>query len=507
MSQIPNDENPQNSARTGFGLLLALLALLAAGKVIVADTMDPDAFWHMRVGGEIARQGWPHPLVDDLSFSTMRVAWTPYSWLAEVGMKRLWDVGGFRVALAVQAAMEAGFLVLLGLGGLELSERVSGKPRYFASAIGTVFGGILSLAYLSFRPVTAAILLLALVGYLLLRDRRLNEKSKAVWFLPVITAVITNLHFFALFVPVWVGALLAGDFLQSRRVGMRGIGLFAGTLVACACTPMLPGTIKIIGSYYSSDIMVRQSTIAEFQPFYRGLMGNISVAFFVFTAVCILWRLKTAPRFPLGEALWFAAMSIFLWRMGRFSPLFAIIGVPAFATVTPGLGDRILARRPIVAALAVVLVMIAIPIARAFPSSNQTFSAWLNRNGTDAPNYPCGAADYVESKIPGQTHHLLCDFTWGGFLEWRLADRFQMFMDGRIQCFSADFWKNAALSGSPERVAYLAKVPADAAIVRVGPGKLRGDLTALKWKPVYRDNFAEVWVPPNSKRDEFANGE
>ena len=33
--------------------------MFAAGKVILADTLDPDSFWHIQVGGEIAARGWP----------------------------------------------------------------------------------------------------------------------------------------------------------------------------------------------------------------------------------------------------------------------------------------------------------------------------------------------------------------------------------------------------------------------------------------------------------------
>src|ERR1700683_4106410 len=146
---------PTPTPRLGFALLVALIAMVAVGKAILADTMDPDAFWHLRVGQELAQLGWPRPLVDDLSFASNRRPWTPYSWLAELGMKKLWDLGGYRAAILAQAAMEAGFIVLLALAGLEASESATGRPRYLASALAAAAGAVLSLAYLSFRPVTA----------------------------------------------------------------------------------------------------------------------------------------------------------------------------------------------------------------------------------------------------------------------------------------------------------------------------------------------------------------
>jgi len=486
----------QSSPIPGFGLLLALLCLMAAGKVILGDTLDPDCFWHLRVGGELAGGFWPHPLIDDLSFASIRQPWTPYSWLAEIGMKRLWDVGGFRAAIAVQALMESAFIFFLGASALELSQRVTGQPRYMASAVAAAMGGVLSLAYLSFRPVTAALTILAFIAFLLLRDRRLDRRSRLVWLVPPLTAILINIHFFAIFAPLWTGALLAGDILERSSGIRRGIILFALTSLGCCMTPLLGGTIRAVLDYSAHDPMVQAGAVAEFRPFYLGVMGNISAVFLMILIACVIYRMVRPPRFPLGETIWLAGSTLLLFRMGRMAPIFAIIAVPAFAAVVPSLSDRILTRRPIIVALGVVVALCAVPILRAFPRGDQSLSAWLNRNGPDAPNYPCKAADFVDTNISGQTRHLLCDFTWGGFLEWRLGPRYQTLMDGRTQLFSPQFWRSAALGSADQRRNFLAAIPADAAIVRAQKSPLSDALTALKWKVVYRDQFAEVLVPP-----------
>ena len=475
---------------------MALLSLVAAGKVILADTLDPDCFWHLRVGAEIARQSWPHPLIDDLSFSSIRQPWTPYSWLAELGMKWLWDAGGFRAAVAVQAAMESGFILLLGLSAVELSRRVNGRPRYLASAVGAAMGGILSLAYLSFRPVTAALTILAFIAWVLLRDRRLDQRSKLVWIVPPLTAVLINIHFFALFVPLWTAALLIGDLLErSPRIG-RGLVLFIVSTGACCLTPLLPGTLHSVLNYSANDVMVHSTSIAEFRPFYLGVMGRISAAFVAILIFCVVYRFARPPQIPVAETLWLAGSAILLFVMGRMSPIFAIIAAPVFAAAIPVLSDRILARRPVIAALMIVLLLAGWPILRAFPRSGQSLSAWLNRNGPDAPNYPCLAADFVDRNVPGQTHHIICDLTWGGFLEWRLGGRFQTLMDGRTQLFTPEFWNAAALGSPAQRRKFLAATPADAAIVRAGHSPMGDALIGLNWKTVFRDDFARVLVPP-----------
>jgi hypothetical protein len=166
-----------------------------------------------------------------------------------------------------------------------------------------------------------------------------------------------------------------------------------------------------------------------------------------------------------------------------------------------------LTRPPVVTALAMVLVLCTCSIARGFPRSNQPLSAWLDRNGPDAPNYPCAAADFLDQHIDAQTHHLICEFTWGGYLEWRLGPHFQTLMDGRTQLFSPQFWNTIALGTDQQRRAFLAATPADAAIVQARHNAIGQALKELGWKTVYKDNFAEVLIPaekaeaPTAKSD------
>src|SRR5207247_2640267 len=96
----------------GFGLVLGLVLLAASAKAMLYDTLDPDAFWHLRVAEQIQREGI-RPLVDEISFSSIRQPWTPYSWLAELTMKRIWDFAGLRGAVVTHALCTAAILTLV----------------------------------------------------------------------------------------------------------------------------------------------------------------------------------------------------------------------------------------------------------------------------------------------------------------------------------------------------------------------------------------------------------
>ena len=103
---------------SSFWLMTSLLALFAASKAILFDTLDPDSFWHLRVAEQLQKQGIG-PIVDDLSFASIKTPWTPYSWLAELGMKTLWDFGGYRAAIVAQALMMAGLVFFIALAAWE----------------------------------------------------------------------------------------------------------------------------------------------------------------------------------------------------------------------------------------------------------------------------------------------------------------------------------------------------------------------------------------------------
>ena len=95
MTSPAETASPRSIAATviPFWLLIGMIASIGAGKVVVSDTLDPDLFWHLRVAEQL-RHGRHRPIVDHLSFSSIKEPWTPYSWLAELGMQWMWATLG-----------------------------------------------------------------------------------------------------------------------------------------------------------------------------------------------------------------------------------------------------------------------------------------------------------------------------------------------------------------------------------------------------------------------------
>jgi len=472
-----------------FGLLIALLALCAGSKAVLYDTLDPDCFWHLKVAEQLREEGI-RPLVDRLSFASTKEPWTPYSWLAELGMKWVWDIGGYRAAIAIQALMAAAFLMLIAAGAIG----ATGASRT-SVLFATAFSVFLSLPYLSFRPATAALVLLAACHVLLRRER-----SWTVWLVVPLTAVLANIHLYAFLVPLWVAASVIGEAVERRPV-RRLLILLGCVSAASLMTPMLLGAVRAVWHYQFFDEMVAGPAIAEMQAFWRGPMGAISALLALGFFVCVAIGRR---QLRTGDWILLAGSTALLLLHGRYAPLFAIVAAPMLARCLPRLSDRPLANPFLWPAITVLLIVGGVRVAGAFPPRALALDNWLNRLGTDAPGYPVGAAEYIERSIrPGTvrlcgTRRVINEFSWGGYLEWRLADRYQVLVDGRTQLYTRGFWWATELGTASELECFLRQQSGDIAIVSKGNRRLNQALAALGWRRVFTDDRAEVLVPPQA---------
>jgi len=495
--------NESLAVRAGIGLMLltAVVVLSAAGKQILYDSMDPDAFWHMRVAEQLLRDG-VGPLVDELSFASRKEPWTPYSWLAELFMRQVWEAGGYRAAVLVQALSTAAILTFVTLAAL-----AAHPSSRWAVVLACFVAAFLALPFLSFRPVTMCFVILAASRWLIERDRR-------PWWIVPLCVIGSNVHFFIWLVPAWVGCKL----IDTWRGGeMKRIDLlfFGSILAACCCTPMLPGVVAQMIEYQFGDVMVGAAIIAEFQPLWLGTMGQIATG--LVAAVVLLAAARaianrqrnspahrdderpTAPAtLSLGEWLMLLVATALVLKMSRFAPVFAITAAPMLARILPKISDRVIDARPIQVGLAIFVTLLAARVAWDFPRANLPFDAWVNRHLPEGGGYPVAAAAFVESHVRPEHGKLLNEFTWGGYLGWRLDGAFQTLLDERTQLFERGFWETMYLQDDAARASYLRGVKADAAVLPARRSVLTGVLEQLGWRRIYTDERAIVMVPPDS---------
>src|SRR5439155_25715264 len=138
----------------------------------------------------------------------------------------------------------------------------------------TSLRSFLTIPFIRFRPITFAMLMLAVIAWLLLRDR--TKRSKLVWLIVPLTMLLANVHLCAVLVPIWVACLLGGAIWERKDVKRYAL-LLAATSLACRATPMLPGGAGTAWYYQSRDVMVARPIIAVMQPVYNGVLGSVTV--------------------------------------------------------------------------------------------------------------------------------------------------------------------------------------------------------------------------------------
>jgi len=484
--------------RINFGWLLALICLFAAAKPILWDNLDPDFFWHLRVAGQIEQFG-PVPIVDDLSFNSIKAPWTPYSWLAELGMKWWWDLFGLPGVLVAQAILQAMFLAFIGLSCVEATRFVSNRPRYLASILCTALAALYSLAYLSFRPLMFALVLMSIATWLIWRDR--TRPTRALWYIVPITALCANLHLYVILLVVWIWAIAVGSYLDARRdpakkpIARRYILLALITTAGSCLTPMLFGAIEQAISYQAIDTMVSSKFIDEMRPTFLDFGLGSLLAIVAITSVVVTFKRRRVIGY--WSLCWIALSLLMYFRMGRLAPVFAICSMPLLALALTKISDSVLAKpilRPVltcVVALAFVRVMISIP-------GDGQLDRFVVRHGPDAPTYPSEAARFVEANVQTTNGRLINEFNWGGYLAWRLGDRYQVFMDGRTQLYTEDFWQRTCLGDSFASRELILNSRADVAVLPIRKSRLAPVIESLGWREVYRDDIARVFVHESS---------
>jgi hypothetical protein len=419
----------------------------------------------------------------------------------------------------VQALVQAAIVLMLAAVCASTRSTDEETPRYGPAAAATSAGVFLMLPYLSFRPVTFGFLILLVIARLLARGGR------AVWWVVPLTVLYANVHLFVFFVPVMVlldhrAVRLRRRFFlpRDREHDINGSGPFmsrgdenshektrrqrrpgpslafvAATCFAAVATPMLPGLLRSVWNYSTHDAMVTGPVIAEMRGVAHGLASIPNVALLLGMAGgCFFAR----RPLPIGRVILIAMTAVLSFKIGRFVPLFVIVTAPAVAATLRGISGNAFARPVPRAAMSLVLVLILFKITVGFPTPRTSLDAWLNRHGPDAPGYPCAAADFVDRSVRRGTGRIVNEFSWGGYLAWRLGPKDRVLLDGRTQVFPPELWHATYLGTEQDRSRFLATVDADAAVLPAGHSQFRGALISLGWTPVYHDPRAEVLIPP-----------
>ena len=467
-------------------IIVFLLLFAMASRVAV----DPDMWWHIRLGQHIRETG-ESVYADPFSHTHTGVVHKNHSGLAQVLIYVCWSVGG-HLGMTL-------FVSITAVGGMLLIHQ-AGRGSIYMQGFVLVLGAACASAFWSPRPQMFTFVLAATLLLLLKRLKR--RGSAPLWLLPLLMWFWGNLHGGYIIGYVFIIAYVVGEWLNNV-VGVnepalapnlirRLCGVFLLSLLLLPLNPL--GLSVFTVPFETVAISGLRSLIQEWQPpdFTQPITWSVVLLLALFLASVWASRL----RFDVSEWLLVAGTLIMALHAGRNISLFAIATVPAVTThlddVLTRKGWTIRSRtRETPCRVALNLALISLVALGALAQVRYVSSANTVDNTLEL-NYPVSAVQYLNaSNLEG---NIFNSYNWGGYLISEAA-RFPVFIDGRTDLYR-DFLAEytAAAFGTPAWSDVLARHDIGIVLIETD-GALAARLdTATDWQRAYRDAMSSIFV-------------
>jgi len=464
-----------------------LFAVSVQGHMLL--NADGDIGRHITIGDYIFDNG-KIPITNVFSHTLYGERLVPHEWLADLifGRVHAW-MGLDGVVLLIAVLIATTFTLTYR----EMQKR--GTYTMFALLVAGLAAFASSLHWIA-RPHVFTFLFVALWTYLLA-----NRGSK-VWYFPVIMLVWANTHGgFIMGFAIWFAHMAgwAWDYLHGESNRANGIRIAIIGLLSFAVTFVNPSGLYLWDTslkYYGNSFLVN-STIEYQSPNFH----NWSTwPFLLMLAICMLGvgfktKLKTYESFLL---VGWTMLSLY---SARNIPVFAIVTAPYAASVLQAILPSSTTLRKIENLIhnveknhkGILFPLIAVGLLL-YTSMVQT--GYNPANNFDPDIYPVQAVNWLETNP--QNGNMFNEFTWGGYLLYRMFPRDLVFIDGQTDFYGESFTHEYAKvmmleNGWPD---ILTKYDVSWAIVETRRILIPTLQSELNWKIVYQDNTATILHAP-----------
>jgi hypothetical protein len=416
-------------------LRLGILAVLYAIPLVVTlrpigiPNLDPDIWWHLRVGQWVAEHHRV-PYLEPFAQVPPGTRWVAYSWLYELLVFGLFQAFGLAGIIVYRAVLSLAVVAAL-------HRLIARRQPHFLAAASLTAAGTLAIAPLfAERPWLFTILFTTLTLDTIL-DLRAGIRSRLHWALPTLFVLWANIHIqfvYGLFLLAlaclapWIdGRLHLGRTLSSdtaavfRSATWRRLVLLSGL---CALATLVnPSHLRL------HAVVVEYAT----QPGAFQFVNELKAMEFREISDWVVLALTLGAAFTLGrksslssfDVLLLAEAAFLTFRARRDLWFATLAGCAILAPAWPRsatLSDRFALTPLRVAGLAAFLAGVALGILRLRDLSAVSLHETVSRT------FPTEAAEFVAQK--GYPGPLFNDFTWGGYLIWALPD-LPVAIDGR----------------------------------------------------------------------------
>jgi hypothetical protein len=466
-----------------------LAALLAAALFVpLCDfTVEPDVWWHIKVGQDILRT---HrlPTADTYSFTARGTPWIAGEWLGEALLAKVKQTWGFAGLLALNLIL--GTATLTGIYILALLRSRNSKAAFVACGL-LLF---LTAGFFTLRPQMLGYFFLVLT--LIILERFRQGRWETLWLLPPVFLVWVNTHgsfvigIFAVavygiagFVEIRRGGLYSVPWSPSQRIRLGFV--FLASLIALAITPY--GT-KLAA--YPLDMAFSQpgvvANLQDWQPIpLNAPVGQLFLALVVgFLLVQVVlrctWHLAEFTLFLVGTVAACLHVRFLLLFVPFCAPLLAVILSNWIPPYQPSKDKHMLN--------ALLVTAIAVGIIRFFPSTERLKSQV-------AEHWPVKSVQYLKDHPPPQP--MFNTYGYGGYMMYALDGQIKVFIDGRAEVYEhsgvlGDYLKIAGLA--PNALLLLRAYNVQSCLI--GRDEPLATLLAAssQWQKTYADDRSVLFV-------------
>jgi len=470
-----------------FPALLGALLALPLYVPLRDFTLDPDVWWHIKVGQTIlATHRWPTS--ETYSFTAPGAPWIAYEWLGETLLAAVERAWGLRGLMAYDLAL--GAAILLALYALATLRSHNSKAAFVTCLL------LLLLTAVSFNLRPQMLGYLFLIITLIILERFRQGRTGTLWLLPPLFLLWVNAHgSFMIGLCVFAVYGISGLFrirwggIESTRwtAGERlRLGLaFSASLMALAVTPY--GT-RLVG--YLMELSraqpVNLANIQEWQPIGFNLpFGKLFLALLV---GFLLAQIVLRPTWHLAELILFLAGLVAACLHVRFLSVFVPFFAPLLAVILSRWIPPYDPGKDKYALNALLIAAVVVGMVRFFPSREQLASRI-------SQHWPEKAVQYIEQHPPPQP--MYNTYTYGGYLIFALDGRNKVFIDGRADAYErtgvlADYMKIARLA--PTALRLLQAYNVQSCLIERDEPLATLLAVSSEWRKVYADELSVVFV-------------
>ena len=398
--------------------LIGLYSYTALRMIRKFGVLDPDIWWHMATGRWML-QHHALPVNDPFSMYGATRPWLVYSWVFDLGVQTLFARFGLVGIFLLQILVHV-------LVAVALYHLVKSLLPDFWRALALTAVSLYAVSHIyAPRPGMATVIFTILELGILLAVRR-GESPKKLWLLPLIFVAWANIHIQFVYglgllgvfacEPVVMRVLqLAGD-EEIRGVFARAKYFWAalgGCLLATFVNPYGPRLYSTVIEYmhqpksYALVMELKAMTFRQPEHYVAAFLALCA-------AMAIGWRRERRPLWPMLLAV----SALVAFRSVKEIWFLSVIAACAIAdgwALLPVACERIATAREVwrnrmfLGAGVLAVLMLAY-------RNNDVSNDWIAMQV--AGSFPEASVGYIEKHhLPGPLYN---DFTWGGYLIWRL---------------------------------------------------------------------------------------